>query len=103
MEPTTVIVLYGHGKLASKHLRFYLQIGAVPSLGQRSAFCSWLWLMHTLLTGDTENDGSLLRPKCDICITSFSAQGTSQKRRLKTFKSRRMGKGAMTRCLLLHP
>lgn len=35
--PTTVILLYEHVTLASKHLCFYLQIGAVPSLGQRRA------------------------------------------------------------------
>lgn len=51
---TTAILLYEHVTVASKHLCFYLQIGAVPSLGQRRAdCCNWLWLMYPLRTGDT--------------------------------------------------
>lgn len=37
-EPTTVILLYGHVKLASKHLGLYLQLSVGPSLGQRPCF-----------------------------------------------------------------
>lgn len=86
--PTAVILLCEHVTLASKHLCFLPADRCSAQPWSETCFCNWLWKMYPLRTGDTGRDCLVLRPTCDTCITSFKAQGSSQKRRLKTFKVR---------------
>lgn len=81
-EPITVL-LKGHIiKLLSKHLHAHSQSNAAPSLGKRSFFGSGQQSMNTLILVKMLriSDSSKLNTKNDICITSFKAQQTSQKR-----------------------